>query len=350
MLHTNYHVKMLLYLDTNMYDRISKAGAAYQLRAALDARGHRVMASAVHAFEALRTKDENQRDALMRTIGRVYSDYVEMPERQRQGWELVREIRRCRPRWLGSKSEKDQKHRLERVNQEYRRQRAQLDRFARLPEDSRIRWDDTSTQEYFHMMDNPKKKSLQSRQAFRQSFEKGQVNFERIEWTISGVNPREFALEPQMWEARWRMIACHEWADTLLTRTTLTSDDRMFANPIVRREPINAEDYIRFWMQEVNGDAIPAIRLDALMMRFQTERKPARGDDWDRVHAVHLLDCNAVLTGDDDFFAVMGQVIACLPVRGVPVHVLGHANGAALDPVQAIVDALDARFPPSAAP
>ncbi len=75
---------------------------------------------------------------------------------------------------------------------------------------------------------------------------------------------------------------------------------------------------------------------------FQIDHPVRASNVLDLHHAIHLLDCDAVLTGDQSFAMVMKDVARYLPTVGKPIFVPNGENGVVYDPVESIIDTLDA--------
>jgi hypothetical protein len=84
----------------------------------------------------------------------------------------------------------------------------------------------------------------------------------------------------------------------------------------------------RFWMCDADGAVMPLSRVIGLVEFFQRHRQVTAGNPMDRFgHAPYLVGSDMLLTRDETFFKLLGDVVAQFPAGTLATPVLvGHAR------------------------
>ncbi|HKZ54118.1 MAG TPA: hypothetical protein VJ123_01470 [Anaerolineales bacterium] len=303
---------LLLYFDSNVYDRISKTGAAEDVRKWIQRRSASLRVSEVILTEAFRIGDAELRSHQVDTIVSLATLYPR-PGAFLNARELVSAIERYRPGWLRKHPDNLTVSRF-----------LNLDRnvWRRLKEDPAYYPPGIEA-------------GIEPLPALAGEVKRVQKRT-RTRLLDQGEHPAQ-ALTQAGIETHWRWTQMLQWADLLDPAKT----DQKFAQLIrayLRPEPVSQEEWEMFWLKDVTAADLPRSRAYAVADYFQRRYRVTAGNWMDAGHAVELLDVDYLVTGDQDFFKVLVDLRGELPYGGLPIL---------LEPNQSVVDELDRRVPPS---
>ena len=309
----------LLYFDTNVHDLVALRDEARALREALERRGQAVLGSGLNLLEFWRVPDYAGRRMRVSAIRTLAARYVEPHEWHQQGQQVLGEVQRLRPHWLGRSPSAHRSWVIEHL-QGYRA----LWKQAR---------DDPGTRpaSFKLFMDGVEDRLAAVRQmqkALRKKTQDAAVPRDKL---LAGFeDPRWDALaRPYGQDERmWRANAVISWKEVLQDRDTAIRDVREWPRPGLIRMPPDEDDYLDFWWRDVNPDAVPLMRMIGLVEWEQSKYRPGYGNLFDLFHAGHLLDTDAVLTADRDFYNILCAVRCHFPNAGVPIFIDKEAANA----------------------
>ena len=280
---------MRLYLDSYLYDLITKRHEAGQVRKWLKANGHEVFAS-VHAnvTEALRAPTA-ERPVRLRAIVRVAS-LIHPPYDYLQYREIADELLRLRPGWF-------QQPLNRRLAAEYLRRRKRQWELVKDPARLPGGLDEQEPRIY----------NVIGRDIRRQRVHRREHG---ADWSPWHRDPRV----QQCMDARtrldlhWRYVGSQEGATTI--RGELRPDGHL-AWLQGLRWPLPQVAWDSFWMCDADAARMPICRIVGLAEFFQRRRKVTPGNTIDRLgHAPHLYGFDRLLTTDGRFYEVLHDVRA----------------------------------------
>jgi hypothetical protein len=133
----------------------------------------------------------------------------------------------------------------------------------------------------------------------------------RGELPSSGINdPEVLALRaalPKL-EAYWRDQMGWVWWKAVVQHDPKLIDLRGWLLPYLLPDRLDYTSWMRFWIAEVDAEALAASRVWALAEFFQTEHKADSGDTGDLNHAMYAVGRDYLLTADAGFFDVLTKV------------------------------------------
>jgi hypothetical protein len=311
---------MRLYLDSNVYSYILETRESREARALFAATSATVLSSDTVVLEAARIPDREQRLARMAAIRCVATRRISPPFAFRQAMEVLAEMRRCRPEWLEPVPATRTIERILAVGERnWKRLRNDVlfDPAVGLPE-------------YLNAAGSSGAEYLRRQREFRQ------IRLNSRDVAFQAIDP-EFQpyLEPfSQPERYWRLNSAGIWAAALKGAPHM-SDYRDFLEPFLRRIS-DVSAWLRFWYVDVNADAMPLGRLHSAAEYYQPSRPVTHGNILDAHHAIHLADCDRLLTCDHDLFKVLLLIRAEFPatVFGQPVLVRRRPQYSAVEAIR----------------
>jgi hypothetical protein len=113
-------------------------------------------------------------------------------------------------------------------------------------------------------------------------------------------------------EAYWRQTMAAAWWHGAVEGDRQLGDLRDWLLPRLKFWRLDAEAWMRFWLQEADGAALVLARVQGLIDFFQPDRRINSGNWGDIVHAAVAVDRDYMLTADGAFHE------ALLKVRRMP--------------------------------
>jgi hypothetical protein len=280
---------MRLYLDSYLYDLITKRDEARQVRGWLTANGHEIWASLdANVQEALRAP-WTERPARLRTIVRIASP-IYPPYDYRHYREIADELLRLRPGWFQHPPDR-------RLAKEYLRRRK---REWQLIKDPGQRAEGLEQQE-------PRIRGVIGRDIARQRLHRREHGADRpLQHRDPRVQRCIDARTPP--DAHWRYVVSQEGAVTISGE--IGSGGHLAWLRGLRWPPPQAE-WDAFWMCDADPAHLPLCRIVGLAELFQRRRKVTPGNTIDRLgHAIHLHGFDRLITTDRRFCEVLQEVRA----------------------------------------
>lgn len=94
----------------------------------------------------------------------------------------------------------------------------------------------------------------------------------------------------------------------IVTREDTTAADWVGAYLDLRRLAADAEDFTKFWLDEVELERMPRNWLRWAVDLMQNDTKITAGNPVDTQHATYLLDCDLFLSADARYIRTLQQV------------------------------------------
>lgn len=283
--------RMKLYLDTNVYSAIAKAGEVEEVRSLLSRRGAEVVASVTTLAEVWRIRDDDARANEMKAVTAVASRLL-ASDSYLHAQELLQAIRRHEPQWLRVHPDTS---RIQPLLAFWLRSLGKLRRDPR--------WVPRGQQQF-------EQDSEAGLQLFRQD-QKAKRTFQLIKTelrkyvTILGVD-----VPIEDLNTFWRLHSMAVWRRAIVDRIPESRDYADWLGPYLRAGAWrDAPSLLRFWLAEVDENEVPRNRITALTEYFQTRHKITHGNANDALHAVYLVDCDVFLTADRRFQETLGHVL-----------------------------------------
>ena len=96
------------------------------------------------------------------------------------------------------------------------------------------------------------------------------------------------------------------WTHAIVRRHPAARDHRDWVAPYLRTDRFDPLDWTTFWLIDIDGERVPFNRTIGLVTFHQAQhQKWDYGHGLDRLHAVHLLDCDLFATEDKGFHAAL---------------------------------------------
>ena len=147
----------------------------------------------------------------------------------------------------------------------------------------------------------------------------------------------------------WRVACRHVFWYYLVTiacRAVLTKEDATFADWVgayvdLSRLRSSPEDFTRFWLYDVNRDAVPRNWLRWAVNFVQPAFKITPGNPFDEQHSSYLLDCDLFLSADARYISVLKIIYEESPFTiAEPRLVSGDRTLSVLDRIEASLASL----------
>jgi predicted nucleic acid-binding protein len=316
---------MNIYLDTNVYSYLLEAGEARKACKYFREINAKILVSDAVTLETIRVPKRNERLRRLKTVRTISNLRIDPPTPYREAMEILSEIRRCRPMWLEPTPDEFMVKKFLRLSRSTWRQLKYgelVEPTVHLPE--YLRDAEPATREY-----------LDSQRQTRQAF----LEADNLELRASNDKVHKYLEPVGQTERYWRLHSARVWARALNGEPAMR-DYKDFLGPYLV-SPIDAKDWVLFWVRDVNGKAMPVGCLRSAIEFHQVAAKITHGNPLDTEHGVHLGDCDLLLTCDKTFFKVLGLVTQ----EGVPGARLGkpllvprQTSHSALEAIRRVVD------------
>lgn len=317
---------LLVYLESSVLDAIALQDAGGRVKALLKAHSAIGFGSVQHLIEAYRINDAAKRAQLMRTILRVARRRETEPLSYRELNGFLAEVRRHHPNWLTSNPDLS----LINADRYWHRQaweRLKLDP-AHLPAGFRQHKD---------FVRSVIAESMRRQKEARAAWLEGRPRPAVIEDPAlrTRLQPLIDSLEPL--EAVWRQEAAGIWWNAAMHADDQVRSLSEWLAPLLRVDKLDLENWMQFWLQEIDESEIPVTRVQLLTGYFQADSKVDAGHPGDMLHAGYGVITDYLLTADVDFHRALSKVAN---VPGTRIAVPIFVDRAAPDIVSAIATAM----------
>lgn len=291
---------MRLYFDSNIFARIAERSETDAVRKWLLEGKHRLVASDVNRDEAYRIPDDAERIRRFKTIAALATERTQ-PGAFLDSREVRNEIRRTHADWMRSNvSQSSISHFLNGDRVFWRLVRREPESVPRHPV-----YDSQLTEGAGRVMQFQK-----SMRARRRNLGRDSLGF---------TNPVELT-------AQWRLECAEVWWAAVVESEPLMRDYKDYLGPFLRLTSIGRDEWIQFWLSEVDGFAVPRNKLISLANYFQLRHRPSSGNASDARHAVHMLGCDIFATADRNFFGVLKDLVPLFDTVARPVLLDPRSN------------------------
>jgi hypothetical protein len=301
-----------LYFDNNVYGQIQDNREAESIRRWLRDNGHDLVASdEANLGEALAIKDTIRRAERVQLIQAV-ATWARPPSDLAMAEELFREVARCHPEWVRAyPSHRSKKLYLrERRGQSWDALRADPTTFSE------------RGQRQLEAIDKVLDANKAAQKTRRELRRQGDFGLHTDDPELKAA-----LKDCPKTELHYRVDMYHNYLLGLADPVTPSADTEWLA-PLLRVDEMfrsEAREWRRFCALELEPLRTPVNLLYDMVSYCQetTGGGPAgHGSTVDRIHAVYLWSCDAVVTGDEGLFFAMKCAIEMAPHRGRPIKVL----------------------------
>jgi hypothetical protein len=286
-----------VYLDNSVIDPIATKHASGAVRALMNQQNGVVHASIQNLLEAWRIDDAAQRGQFIETALALAPSREEEPILLTAAQGLVEEIRLHHPDWLVAGPDLGS-------HAEHRDTRLWV--WRKLEKDPTYRPKNFLAQQQFLY------------EAIGASMERQRVVRRARRAGIAIPSPVEsigiaVALQPLVDalpdpEADWREGGAAAWWRGAMGGDKNLSDLRDYLRPYLAADHVTVEPWMRFWLIEASGTALPIIRAEGLAQHFQPDHRIGPGNWGDINHAGSAVGRDFILTADHDYFDVLTNI------------------------------------------
>ena len=316
----------LTYLDSNVLDAIALQNAGGRIKSLFKAHSVIGFGSVQHLIEAFLIQDTERRAQTVRTILQVARQREEDPLSYRELNGFLTEVLRHHPSWLVTNPDLS----LINADREWHRkawQRLKLDPRYR-PAGVLKNW------AFVRSVIGESKRRQKDARSARVSGRPRPVVIEdprlrmRLQPLIAHLPPLE---------AFWREEAAGIWWNAARGADDQVRSLSEWLAPLLHLDIIDLEGWAKFWLSEIDANAIPATRIQLLAGYFQADFKVDAGNPGDMLHAGYGVDADYLLTADINFHSVLSKV-ARVPNTRMAIPILVDRSGA--DIVRSITAAM----------
>jgi hypothetical protein len=115
-------------------------------------------------------------------------------------------------------------------------------------------------------------------------------------------------------ESAWRLEAGAIWWNAAHQRDDQMKSLSDWLIHLVNIPIEHFEDWMRFWLVDVDGAAVNVTRVQMLAGLFQADVRVNAGLSGDVLHAAQATQCDVIVTADRDFYDVLQEVAATMGV------------------------------------
>jgi hypothetical protein len=303
---------MRIILDTNLWSSIGDEMVASSFDALMKSQSLQVVVPPSILVEVLQLPKSEARDRIIRALAKG-PRYRLPTEAQSMSDEIVSEVRRTRPAWMRSMPDTA---RVWSLNNSWTKRiwRAALE-------------DSGPMHEYETSYASLTEALVRAQRVQRRDY--ATSSFTVLPLTALTVTPDPDNPRSRLpgWPGEpveaWRVSCCvlfwHQLA-VIGGRAILTKEEATFADWVgayvdlskLRSSP---EDFTRFWLYDVNRDALPRNWLRWAVNLAQLEVKVTHGNPADEQHSTYLLDSDLFLTADARYVSVLEMVRKSSPFK-----------------------------------
>ncbi len=317
--------RLRIYFDTNVYRLVALADEAKQMREWLNESNHSVIASNDNLVEtwAAPLAEMGRRVQAITCIAYTFDD---RPHSLRHADEVIREIRRARPRWL----RRFRDRRL--ISSKSRFLGGHQEGWAHAKRSPDVR--PLGLREYRQDADTA---DLGRQKSARSALVQALGRSDRAALRFESEDPSLAALTESYpaWEVAVRHGAAGVWHFAVNKRAPSMRDYYDWMAPYVNADCLVGDDYMRFWLRDVRLRAIPFNVVTGLAEYYQLFHKVSHGNFIDVLHANYLLTTDLMITADKSFHRVMTDISGTVSVRA-EVDLIDPGSS----PLRSVVDAV----------
>ncbi|WP_143626310.1 hypothetical protein [Streptomyces viridosporus] len=327
-------------LDNNIWSYLGDERAGDQFKTVAHSLGHRVVTAPSVLLEVLQHPRSDMRAAIIEAITTATDERLRS-EADREGAEVVSEVRRLHPEWMRAVPDTGREatwrtywtKRIWREAAEHHEQLRDTEQARRTAHTARF------------LVDNQKEQRERWREADFDLRDLSRITLSPSEETTTeqraGWAPGEriAAWRPYNQEVYWRAFATGR-------RAVLTHEDTTYADWVGARVDLRAmcasrEAFNQFWLYEVEAAHMPRNWLRWAADTVQADMKVTDGNPVDVQHASYLPDCEVFLTADKNFLRVLDRIAEQAPVPvGRPRRVAPAAHDGIVEALEATLRAL----------
>ncbi|GGP77786.1 hypothetical protein [Streptomyces sindenensis] len=326
---------MRIMLDNNIWSYLGDARAGKQFRALTHSLGHRVVTAPSVLLEVLQHPRSDIRAAIIEAMMTATDERLRS-EADREGAEVISEVRRLHPEWLRAVPDTGREatwrtYWTKRVWREALEQHERL----RVAEPAR-----RTARTVQLLVENQKEQ--------QEVWREGKFNLRDLSMITLSPSEETTAEQQAGWVPGEKIAAWRPYSQEVYwlafwkgRRAALTHEDTTYADWVGARVDLHAmcasrEAFNRFWLYEVEATHMPRTWLRWAADTVQADMKITNGNPIDVQHAAYLPDCEAFLTADKNFVRVLDRIADQAPA---PV---GRAHRVAPAAHGGIVEALEA--------
>ncbi|WP_405791575.1 hypothetical protein OG753_36005 [Streptomyces sp. NBC_00029] len=304
---------MRIMLDNNIWSYLGDERAGDRFKKVARSLGHRVVTAPSVLLEVLQHPRADKRAAIVEAMTTATDERLRS-EADREGAEVVAEVRRLHPEWMRSMPD---------TGREATWRTYWTKRFWRQAVEHHDRFRDTeparrTARTARFVVDNQKEQRERMRE----------VGFDLRDLSRITTSPHEETTAEQRagWGdgegvAAWRPYSQEVYWCAFATgrRSVLTHEDTTYADWVGARVDLRAmcasrEAFNRFWLHEVEAAHMPRNWLRWAADTVQADMKITDGNPVDVQHAAYLPDCEVFLTADKNFLRVLDRIAEQSPV------------------------------------
>ncbi|MFD0228275.1 hypothetical protein ACWGPD_29415 [Streptomyces hirsutus] len=325
---------MRIMLDNNIWSYLGDERAGKRFKAIAHSLGHRVVTAPSILLEVLQHPLADKRVAIVEAITAATDERLRS-EADREGAEVVAEVRRLHPEWMRSMPDtgREATWRTYWTKKFWRDAVEHHDHFRKAEPARR------TARAVQCVVDNQKEQRERWNEAGFDLRDLSQIMMSPSEETTAeqragwGDDERVAAWRPYNQEVYWRAFATGR--RSVLTREDTTYADWVGAWVDLAAMCASREVFNRFWLHGVEPENMPRNWLRWAADTVQADMKVTDGNPVDVQHASYLPDCEVFLTADKNFLRVLDRIAEQAPV---PV---GRARRVAPAAHRGIVEAIE---------
>ncbi|WP_405901810.1 hypothetical protein OG696_41090 [Streptomyces sp. NBC_00656] len=331
---------MRIMLDNNIWSYLGDKRAGKQFRALAHSLGHRVVTAPSVLLEVLQHPRSDIRAAIIEAITTATDERLRS-EADREGAEVISEVRRLHPEWLRAVPDTGREATW-RTYWTKRVWREAVEHHERLRVAEPARRTARTVQ---LLVDNQKEQ--------QEVWREGKFNLRDLSMITLSPSEETTAEQQAGWVpgekiAAWRPYSQEVYWLAFWTgrRAALTHEDTTYADWVGARVDLHAmcasrEAFNRFWLYEVEATHMPRTWLRWAADTVQADMKITNGNPIDVQHAAYLPDCEVFLTADKNFVRVLDRIADQAPVPVGRAHrVAPAAHGGIVEAIEATLRGL----------
>jgi len=297
---TTHRQNLRLYLDSSVIAFIADHQAAKRASLEFERQGWTGTTSYTALIEAARApyKEWVQRQ---KVFASVVSELLHPPGDYLEAQEFLDEVRRLRPDWLKTQASTVEAKQLLRKQKEiFRKAQSQQDFDPKelLPSFLRV----------FEPAVSVNRKTQKELRSLILSSGKDNISIDLVD-EISGSNLTTYLRANTSFPERFgRIASLMTWRNALAGESSLRDLRDWTSHWLNKKLDLNSEDFIKFWLREVDWLAMPIHRAAYSTSYFQLDYKISHGNAADVEHSVNGLRTNVFLTCDGVFSRVLADV------------------------------------------
>ncbi|MEU5273300.1 hypothetical protein AB0G77_33225 [Streptomyces hygroscopicus] len=304
---------MRITLDNNIWSYLGDERAGDRFKTVAHSLGHRVVTAPSVLLGGLQHPRSDIRAAIIDTIVTATDERLRS-EADREGAEVVSEVRRLRPEWMRAMPGTGREASW-RTYWTKRFWREAVEHHDRLRETEPAR---RTARTVRFLVDNQKEQRQRWREAGFDLRDLSQIALTSSEATTAeqraGWAPGEriAVWRPYCQEVYWG--AFERGRRSVFTHEEATYADWVGARVDLRAMCASREAFNRFWLYEVERAYMPRNWLRWAADTVQMDMKVTDGNPIDVQHVSYLPDCDAFLTADKNFVRVLDRIAEQAPV------------------------------------